>query len=254
VKEHYINLRGWQVQGIREQRITLLTVPITRLTGILYRGRITEFGRSDTPGYDWRFRDSRARWNEITTARLLDLCPFGQPGDMLVGRETWCELLHTSPATDEPYLCEGDKLIEHATRRPDGGWYYDGKVIAYRATSAVEFCDGDGFCGDMANKDDMPRWRSPVTMPREFARIVVPVVSVRAMRVQKIDNEIAKRCGMVRIEGTVNFTHRPNAGLDYAMCCADNERMAYSVAYNLDHGPGAWEANPWVWVIGIDNK
>lgn len=34
------------------------------LTDLRERGRVTEFGCSTTPGYDWHFRDRGMRWHD----------------------------------------------------------------------------------------------------------------------------------------------------------------------------------------------
>ena len=179
-------------------------------------------------------------------------CPCGAPGDRLWVRETWTELLHTSPATDEPLLCPGDKLIEHATRTPEGRWHYDGKVIAYRATSSVEFCDGDGFSGEYADKDDMPRWRSPIHMPRWASRITLEVTGVRVERLQEITpvDAIAegfmpdRDSGLGTPEGFRAAAEKVGGPFP---------RGFFAVAWdNLNAGRGySWESNPWVWVVSF---
>lgn len=112
-------------------------------------------------------------------------CPFGKPGDRLWVREAFVELLAVSPATDEPVpIGPGERLLEPPTKRADGAWNFDGKVIAYRANSAVEFCDGDGFSGEMANREDMPRWKAARQMPREYSRLTLEVAGVRVERAE----------------------------------------------------------------------
>lgn len=175
------------------------------------------------------------------------LCPFGKPGDQLIGRETWVELLHTSPATDQPLLCAGDKLIEHATKRDDGRWNYDGRVIAYRATSAVEFCDGDGFSSpDFVNKDDLPKWRSPVVMPRWASRITLKITGVRAQRLNDITEEEAKAEGCEMEDGFPKLQPDPSGIGEVGW---DSAIEWYSDTWQSIHGPDSWDANPWVWVI-----
>lgn len=180
-----------------------------------------------------------------------DSCPYGQPGDRLWVRETWVELLHTSPASGEPALCKGDKLIAHATRRKGGrGWNYDGSVIAYRATSDIEFCDGDGFTGDSANRDDMPRWRPSIHMPRWASRILLEITDVRVERLNEISEGDATAEGIQRWDqGPLMKRYGlpewcPDSRLDSA-------RGAFARLWTSIHSDGAWDANPFVWVISF---
>ena len=171
-------------------------------------------------------------------------CPYGGVGDRLWVRETWVELLHTSPATDEPLLCDGDKLIEHATFYMRDGvkhWHYDGKVVSYRATSDVEFCDGDGFTSpDFANKDDMPRWRPSIHMPRWASRIDLEITGVRVERLQGISNEDAVAEGFQE-------SRRESYGRVILNSPKCNFRELWD-SINAKRGYG-WDANPFVWVI-----
>lgn len=160
---------------------------------------------------------------------LLLNCPFGAPKDKLWVREAWSKLLHTSPATDEPMLCEGDRLIEHATRDSKGRWNYDGVVIAYRATSDVEFCDGDGFSGEFADKHDMPRWKPSIHMPRWACRLLLTNKDVWAERLQDISHDDAVAEGF---QGVEEF------------------RRAWDEIYK-DRGYG-WDKNLWVWVVEFE--
>lgn len=181
----------------------------------------------------------------VMDAPARGLCPYGQAGDRLWVRETWVELLHTSPATDEPVLCEGDKLIKHATSWVDGKgrkrWNYDGKVIAYRATSPIEFCDGDGFGGEFANRDDMPRWRPSIHMPRWACRVVLEVTGVRVERLQDISAEDCIAEGL-----STNLREH-----DAVIHLRDQFRDLWTST------GGDWDANPWVWVVEfkrVDNS
>ena len=160
-------------------------------------------------------------------------CPYGQRGDRLWVRETWAELLHTSPSTNEPSLCEGDKLIEHATRRADGrGWHYDGTVIAYRATSDVQFCDGDGF-------DSASRWKPSIHMRREHSRITLEITDVRVEQLQQISGND------VLAEGVDNGKANAAMGARW-----DNmQRMAFGELWESIYGPGSWDPNPLVWAL-----
>lgn len=52
-------------------------------------GKITEFGRTGTPGLDWAFRDRDMLWHELTHDELLQYLPY-QVGDRLYVRESFC--------------------------------------------------------------------------------------------------------------------------------------------------------------------
>ena len=65
MRELPILFQGPMVRGILGGIKTNTRRPINRLLGF---GKITEFGPSDTPGYDWHFRDRRVLWNDLRTA------------------------------------------------------------------------------------------------------------------------------------------------------------------------------------------
>ena len=138
----------------------------------------------------WKDFEIYDPWEE-----LPPFCPYGKVGDRLWVRETWVSLLHTSPMTGEPLEPKnGDKLITHASYREVNGkkiWRYDGEVIAYKATSTVTFCDGDGFSGDLANKEEMAQWRSPIFMPKKFSRIMLEITNIRVERLGEITEQDA---------------------------------------------------------------
>lgn len=165
-------------------------------------------------------------------------CPMGQPGDRIYVRETWADLIAVSPSSDEPMaIGPGERLIETPTSWTDDKgrtrWNYDGQVIAYRANSNVEFCDGDVFSGEFADKSDMPRWRPSIHMPKEFARIWLEITGVRVERLLSITEADAKAEGAV-------LKNSPAAHL--TSYCRGFQELWESTG-------GDWPANPWVWVI-----
>lgn len=119
----------------------------------------------------------------LLTDAVHILCPFPAGSRWWVA-ETWVQLLAVSPSSDQPLkITDGERLIEPPTSWIDGQgrtrWHYDGIVIAYRANSKIEFCDGDGFTGESADRNDMPRWQSPATMPRWASRTNTEVTACR---------------------------------------------------------------------------
>lgn len=88
MKDRPIIFSGPMVREILAGRKTQTRRVVGR---VLNFGPITEFDVSDTPGYNWHFRDSHARWQDISHDRLIQCCPYGRRGDRLWVRETWGE-------------------------------------------------------------------------------------------------------------------------------------------------------------------
>jgi hypothetical protein len=246
VIEHPILFSAPMVRAILEGRKTQTRRVLTRLRKL---GPASEFGRSDTPGYDWHFRDRSMLWNDISQRRLLASCPHGEIGHRLWVRETWAELLAVSPASDMPIeITEGERLIEPPTSWVDTNgrtrWNYDGKIVAYRANSDMEFCDGDGFSGDFADRRDMPRWRPSIHMPRWASRILLDIVDVRAERLQDITREDAAAEGVC-----LDLDEPPPQWFRRDRWPEENFAALWD-SLNVERGLG-WNANPWVWVVSF---
>jgi len=153
-KEFPILFQGDMVRAILAGRKTQTRRIINQLTGF---GKVTEFGRSDTRGYDWCFRDRRMRWNDINTDRLMGASPKGGVGDTLYVRESWSNPIDTSPGT---YL--------------------------YRAD--YPSCVPDEY-ENIPDESEI-EWKPSIHMPSEARRLFLGVVKVRVERVQSIsDND-----------------------------------------------------------------
>lgn len=228
MKYHAYNAKQWEVP-------LLLSGQRTQFRKVIKKQPNEAFKFFSITGDFVEFRE----FEDIEKPQWRECIPLPyEIGQRLWVRETWVELLHTSPATDEPLVCEGDKLIEHATFWIDNKgkkrWRYDGKVIAYRATSEIEFCDGDGFGGEFADRDDIPRWRSPVTMPRRASRLTLEVTDVRVQRLQDISEEDAKAEGIDIndwYDGVPPYRH------------------AFMQLWSKINGTDSWDANPWVFAV-----
>jgi hypothetical protein len=188
-------------------------------------------------------RDGRGTWNQ-RTERLF--CPYGNVGDRLWVRETWVDLRAVSPSSDEPNEW-GDRphfRLEEPTQQPNGAWHYDGLDVIWRADGEVEFCDGDGAIGDMADKRDMAHWKSPVIMPRWASRFTLEITKIRVERLQDISEEDAKAEGLnpKKIHDPAN----PDTGV------VRSYRNAFADSWNLINrkDPACdWQNNPFVWVL-----
>ena len=149
--------------------------------------------------------------------RLLQLCPYGAPGDRLWVRETY------APA---------DRFYQNHDCDPP-------HVVAYRA-------DRPAF--DTAQWDwDALRWRSPRCMPRALSRLTLEVVAVRVERVRAISEDDARAEGVVGVEATDAYHWEkrwPSPPLEY--------RPVFLAAWDAVNGRRkgcAWAANPWVWAL-----
>ena len=141
------------------------------------------------------------------------LCPYGAPGDLLWVRETF----RYFPGTGS-HLWDGDREYQA-----------DGAVKSGRFFTAEEWQSRG-----MKAKPE-PRWRPSIHMPRWASRITLEVKSVRVERLQDI------RCTDAEAEGA-GHEAGPTGG---------QARGAFANLWNHINGPGAWEANPWVWVISF---
>lgn len=95
--------------------------------------------------------------------------------------------------------------------------------------------------------DGEPRsgqWTQPrpsIHMPRCLSRITLEIVSVRIERLHVITNADALAEG---VDVHPNHHGKPPTSIYSAV-------QAYRDLWESIHGPGSWDANPWVWVIGF---
>lgn len=222
VTERPILFSGPMVRAIRAGRKTQTRRVINRLRGW---GPITEFGPSDTRGYDWRFRDARRLWNEITDDRLRQSSPYGQPGDRLWVKETF-------------YVDDIDWIGQ---RLPRDGSAIDHAALYYRADG--ECCEQmpECSCGEVGK----PTWRPSIHMPRWASRITLDVVTVRVERLQEISEADVLAEGFD--DDGADETEQRTA-YSYQMSVPRYRLARTWDRLNAKRGFG-WDANPWLWVV-----
>ena len=140
-----------------------------------------------------------------TSASHLLPCRFGGPGDHLYVREAWRQHY---PKTE----------------------YSDG--IVYRA-------DAPKALG-MGSHSDSYKWKSPIHMPKKYARLWLEVCGVHCGRLQDISE------GGALAEGVDHVSME-----DMPRQAAWSRRHDFSRIWNklnasTRHG---WNTNPWVWII-----
>ena len=83
-------------------------------------------------------------------------------------------------------------------------------------------------------------WRPSIHMPRWASRVTLRITDVRVEWLQDIREDDA------RAEGCDPVIHE-----DGAIDCG-TRKTTFANLWNRINGPGAWEANPWVWVIEFE--
>jgi hypothetical protein len=147
--------------------------------------------------------------------------PYGKPGDTLWVRETWADLTETHGTRWEK-------------RDPETGLYKRGvePFVWHRA---------DGDQPDIGDGKPMSEpWRPSIYMPRWASRITLEVKGIRVERLHDITEDDA------RAEGCDPVVH-PDGAVD-----CGTRKTTFARLWNDINGPGAWEANPWVWVISFE--
>ncbi|WP_313369194.1 hypothetical protein [Achromobacter animicus] len=86
------------------------------------------------------------------------------------------------------------------------------------------------------------RWTSSIHMPRSACRLVLDITSVHVERLQDINeaDAIAEGVGLNPPAEGVRVT-TPE--------CETLPRVMFRALWDQINGAGAWDANPWVWVV-----
>lgn len=228
-----ILMQGWQVRALLDGRMT----ETRRLLG----GPPPECPDHGTTCEDLRFE--RCEWptGDVWTDGWTGYrrCPYGQPGDLLYVRETFCVV--------------------------DDSEYGGGQWIDFRATPRYSAEHPAGW--DAAPDDpEALKWHASIHMPKRFTRIwlrrkgearVERVKAITEMGAitegatsRIIDGRWGKRAAWSMDWSRVGAPSKYGTGgvlteADIGMATA---RLAFANAWERIYGPGAWERNDWVWV------
>jgi hypothetical protein len=173
-------------------------------------------------------------------------CPYGKPGDTLWVREAfcahWCE-----PPRDAPQsyrIVTGDELPP--IKQENGDLYQpvpsDVMTVWYGA-------EGD--------KPFHMKWRPSIHMPRWASRITLRITDIRVERLQNIEGQHPSESDAIA-EGVRAVHHGDGEYYYSAFRDEPNPKNwcdpadAFKELWNKINGPGAWEANPWVWVVAFE--
>lgn len=150
------------------------------------------------------------------SAEWLARCRYGVPGDRLWVRETWAQ-----PAALDP-----------------------GPTV-YRADYPA--CVPTGF--ENIPPADAITWKPSIHMPRAVSRILLEVTGVRVERLQECSFEDALAEGIPDYRQLLGEECSQGESADECARRLRWPQRQYAQLWNEINGPGAWKANPWVWVV-----
>jgi len=169
-------------------------------------------------------------------------CPYGQPGDRLWVRETFCIETSQDVGYYPPPHNDGRPLRE--VEDPHGEWGTWWERPHYKATDPAP---------ELAYPDDegepKVKWSPSIHMPRWASRLTLEITGVRVERLQDISDADALSEGVERLineDGFIDYHHQWGKVIK-AMDAASSFRSLWD-SINAARGLG-WDTNPWVWVI-----
>lgn len=142
--------------------------------------------------------------------------PYGRPGDTLWVREAW-------------RVGKGYDDVAGSTFTSPAVWYE---------------ADSNGN----APNERAGRYRHARFMPRWASRVILEISSVRVERLKDISPEDAVAEGLVEVNKGYRLNGYGLPGWEQHEC-RFSPVDAYERLWNIINGRGAWDKNPWVWVI-----
>ncbi|MCA3307673.1 MAG: hypothetical protein ING00_17930 [Roseomonas sp.] len=148
-----------------------------------------------------------------------------------------------------PYGAPGDTLWVRESLYIWGRWRKDGLrkngLPSWRFEEVGQRADPDpdlGLIGSAHVRHLLKFWLRPsIHMPRWASRITLRITDVLVERLHEITEDDALAEGVTPLDYAAHHVA--------ARCGA---RIAFEQLWNTINGPGAWEANPWVWVISFE--
>ncbi len=217
-----------------KERPILFSAPMVRA---ILDGRKTQTRRAVKPQPDVAGKDFAAQFTakdeELGRLGKIIPCPYGVPGDRLWVRETWAWLDWCHQGSYSYVPPELPTYPPHFVAA-DGGR----RTVKFKADYSEK--TAWGMTGE-------PKWQPSIHMPRCASRITLEITGVRVERLQDISAKDILAEGAVARAHDSQFGHNPVSAFD-GKCYLDLVSL-WAHGWQSIHGPGSWEANPWVWVI-----
>lgn len=103
------------------------------------------------------------------------------------------------------------------------------------------------FRADPEHKYDGIKWKPSIHMPRAACRLMLEITGVRVERLNDCSERDAVAEGLHVLPASGRYVVNP--GEQYAGLADSDPRVVYAGLWDSINGAGAWEANPWVWVV-----
>ena len=157
------------------------------------------------------------------------------------------------------------QLYSQQTPEFDGAWqWWDGKpqtpitkplFCPYGAPSDTlwvretwaRHASGVDYAADFAavSRPQAGPWRPSIHMPRWASRITLRIMDVRVERLQDITQQDAIAEGAPESHSSIDRISRHFGYQDFS-------RSWFAQKWEEINGPGAWDTNPWVWVVAFE--
>ncbi len=155
-------------------------------------------------------------------------CPYGAPGDRLWVRET--HDVNRLGVETFPDGCER---------------FYAG--IAYKADDGRHEADITERLYRTLDETESRGWTASIHMPRWASRITLEITGVRVERLNDISEADAANEGLYRLPALGRYVVQK--GEQYFGGADRDARVVFADLWDRINGGGAWDANPWVWVV-----
>jgi len=159
-------------------------------------------------------------------------CPFGVRGDRLWVRETWM------PGYEHDADHEAGPQVS----------VIYGADKAERRAAAPSYEIAEQWANAYSEDGEVPpRWRPSIHMPRWACRLFLEVTDVRVERLLAISEDDAIAEG-IDGQGCAELS----TSTPWSNHLAPVAVHAYAALWDQLNGAGAWDSNPWVWVIEFE--
>ncbi len=178
------------------------------------------------PRWCWSGKGHTVKWvDRISPLGMTGDCHFGQPGDHLWVRETFCTFEQSNGSQGMAYRAD-----------TEDGWYSPCETLTGGYPS---HCSCHPGCEGCTAGRWKPTWRPSIHMPRWASRITLEITDVHVERVQDIHEEDAIAEGI------------DPRKLSYLS--GERAVTKFSVLWNSLYAADGfgWDVNPWVWVVTV---